>query len=183
MPIGSLSVFPRIISSVLSTNPKTILDLGIGFGANGAGIRNWYGLGVWPQPNIHITGIEIFEQYENPVWDLYDEIVIQEIEVFLRLCIEYKKTFDMVIMTDVLEHFPKDKGFEILKLISLVANKAAVVSTPAVFFEQGAAYGNEYERHLSYWMTSDFIHAGWGIVQDEKPDFLGHQMLIADFIK
>lgn len=173
MPVGSIATFPRVILCVLATNPKSILDLGIGYGANAAGIRNWYSL------DVEIMGVEGFEQYETGMWNLYNDIVIDDIEHYLRTC---NRKFDMVLMTDVLEHFDKEKGKEILKLIESVTLKAAVVTTPAVWFDQEAVNGNELERHHCLWTVEDFQEAGWGIVHDGSPDYLGHQMIISDHI-
>ena len=176
MPIGSHSCFIRVNLCVLATNPQTILDLGIGYGMNGAGIRNWY------SKDVHITGIEGFEKYRNPMWDLYTEVLIRDIRDFLQYCVAFEEFYDMVIMTDVLEHFTKEEGIEILKMIAFITKKAAVVSTPAIWFDQEAVNENELERHHCVWSVDEFKEQGWGIVQDGSPDYLGHQMIIADKI-
>jgi hypothetical protein len=172
MPVGSSYAFIKVNNCVLSTNPDSILDLGIGYGMNGAGIRNWYSMGCY------ITGVEVFEQYRNAMWGCYDRVVIDDIINYLKVCSEY----DMVIMTDVLEHFTKEDGVKVLDMISKAAIKNAVITTPAVWFEQGHVHGNMYEEHKSIWTVDDLKSLGWGIVSDGYNEF-GHQMIIADYVK
>ena len=173
MPVGSISAFAPVVQSVLATNPKSILDLGIGNGMNGAGIYNWY------SKECVIEGVEVFRDYDSLLWYVYHEVYEADIFQFLS---DTERTWDMVIMTDVLEHFPKEKGREVLKLIEKVTLKAAVVTTPAVWFEQGPVNGNPFEEHHCLWTVEDFQKEGWGIVESGAPDWLGHQMIIADYI-
>jgi hypothetical protein len=170
MPYGSPDVFIKVQQCIWATKPDIILDLGIGYGMNGAGIRNWY------SRTCELIGVEIFRNYDNPMWRLYDKVLWIDIEELLQneLSVEFK--YDMVLMTDVIEHFPKEKGREILHLIAQVTRKAAVVTTPAVWFEQGDVGGNEYERHHAVWTPEDFQKEGWGIVECHK------SMIIADYI-
>ena len=184
MPIGSFSCFGKIVQSILATNPKSVLDLGIGFGMNGAAVRNWLDLGTkeahggkW---SIKLEGVEAFEKYRNPAWDLYDKVHVSEIRKFLD---KTGQTWDLIIMTDVIEHFFKAEGEALLEQLKGRCNKAVVVSTPAVWAPQGAVYGNELETHRSVWSKHDFVHCGYGIVKDGDVDEFGHRMLIADYVR
>lgn len=184
MPIGSFSCFGKIVQSILATNPKSVLDLGIGFGMNGAAVRNWLDLGTkeanggkW---GIHLEGVECFEKYRNPTWKLYDKVHIEDIRKFIDTT---DQKWDLVIMTDVIEHFFKAEGEAVLKRLQAICNKAVVVSTPAVWAAQGAVYGNEAEVHKSFWTVDDFRHCGYGIVKDGSLDEFGHRMLIADYVR
>ena len=182
MPIGSFSVVPHIVKGLLSTAPTSVLDLGIGFGMNGCVVRNWLDHGMAPYNTI-LVGVEVFPEYQSPAWDMYDTVAITDIESYLNQCITNGRKFDMVIMTDVIEHFTKEDGTRVLKLCKEVCNKAVMVSTPAIFIEQGAYAGNEHEKHLSHWTIEDFAALGFGIVKDGRPDNFGHQMLVVDYIK
>lgn len=183
MPIGSFSCFGKIIQSILATNPKSVLDLGIGFGMNGAAVRNWLDLGTkeahggkW---SIKLEGVEAFEKYRNPTWDLYDKVHVCDIREF----IDKTDRFDLILMTDVIEHFHKAEGEWILNKLKDRCKKAVVVSTPAVWAEQNAVYGNEYERHKSHWTINDFRNMGYGIVKNGDRDEFGHRMIIADYVR
>jgi hypothetical protein len=68
--------------------------------------------------------------------------------------------YDLIFIGDVIEHFTKDRGVELLKTLLSHANKAVVLTTPATEVEQGAAYGNELETHRSLWTEEDFRRLG-----------------------
>jgi hypothetical protein len=166
------------MQGVLATNPKSILDLGIGFGMNGCGIRNWYDLGLNPF-KTKLVGVEGFEGYRNPAWGLYDEVIVDNIlNVVDRI-----EVFDMILITDVIEHFSKDEGIVLLEKLKHKVNKCVMVSTPGVWIEQGEYMGNKLEEHKSMWTVNDFKALGYGIVQDGTIDDMGHMMITADYIK
>lgn len=177
MPIGSWSAYTVIIKGVLATNPKSVLDIGIGFGMNGCGVRNWLDLGI--QFQTRLTGIEAFPHYRNPAWDLYDRVIIGD----ATKIIDTLEDFDLIIMTDVIEHFEKDDGIIFLEKLKLKCLKGVIISTPGIWIEQGDAYGNSYERHRSLWTPADFTALGFGIVMDGSLDDNGHMMIVADYIK
>ena len=171
MPVGSWPIYPKVIQSVLATNPQTILDLGIGYGMNGAGIRNWY------NNECELIGVEGFGGYKNPMWEMYNDVIVNDIERTLSNYIAFEQFFDMVIMTDVLEHFDKLDGKMIIEMILFITKKSALITTPGVWFEQGPENGNEYERHRSLWTVTELKEMGFGIVSTD------HNMIVADMIK
>ena len=175
MPIGSYSSFADIICDLIHHRPNTILDLGIGFGMNGAGIRNWLDSGVKPW-NIRLVGVEGWADYISPCWDCYDKVHVCTIQDYLK---STDQKFDAIVMTDVIEHFDKEEGQAVLAMCMAHLNPggALYVSTPGIFFEQGAAHGNELERHRSEWKVAEFapchvIRAGTEL------DHYGHQMIV-----
>ena len=185
MPIGSYSSFRDIIRQVLMHNPKTVLDLGIGHGINGAGIRNWLNVGVKSNyMNTQVMGVEGFYQYQSPLWKCYDHVYNCTIQEYLK---EKSHRFDCVMMTDVLEHFDKDEGNAVIsEIINNRLNPGGIllISTPAVWIEQGAAYGNELETHRSLWHFTDFIGMpGVEIIKDGREDDMGYMMLVVKITK
>ena len=178
MPIGSFSAFGKVIQGVLASTPKSVLDLGIGFGMNGAGVRNWLDLGIEPF-KTKLVGVEVFENYGNATWDLYDKVHLMDIRDYLKDC----EAFDTIIMTDVIEHFTKEEGIEVLEMMKAKCKVSCIVSTPGVWIEQGAYQGNEHETHRSLWTVEDFKGLGFGIVMDGSLDQFGHMMIVADYIK
>jgi hypothetical protein len=59
-----------------------------------------------------------------------------------------------------------------------------LISTPAVWIEQGAAYGNEFERHKSLWHFTDFItQPGAEVIKDGSQDDMGYMMLVVKITK
>lgn len=163
---------------ILLNSPKKVLDLGIGHGINGAGVRNWLDVGVKPY-TTHIEGVEGFN-YRSPLWDCYNVVHECTIQKFFETD---TRQWDMILMTDVIEHFDKLEGIKILQQCKerLTRKGHLVIVTPAVWIEQGDAYGNELERHRSLWTPADFQGLGFGIVKDGRIDDMGYMMIVAEF--
>ena len=185
MPIGSYSSFRDIMRNVLMHNPRSVLDLGVGHGINGAGIRNWLNVGIKENyKQTTLIGVEGFRQYHSPLWDCYDLVEITTIQDYLD---NSNAQYDCILMTDVLEHFDKDEGNAIISKIvnnKLTPDGILLISTPAVWIEQGAAYGNELETHRSLWHFTDFIGMqGVEIIKDGREDDMGYKMLVVKITK
>jgi predicted TPR repeat methyltransferase len=180
MPIGSFSTFRDVIRLVLLNPPKTVLDLGIGHGINGAGIRNWLDCGVRPY-KTHIEGVEGFN-YRSPLWDCYNVVHECTIQKFFETD---QRTWNTILITDVIEHFEFAEGQQILEQCKARLEKRGhlIVVTPSIWIEQGDAYGNELERHRSLWTAKDFTDAGFFCVKDGRTDDMGYKMIVAEYIK
>lgn len=189
MPIGSYALTYNIAHEIWKKKPARVVDLGIGFGMQGALVRQYVDQGIQPWKTF-ILGIEGFPEYRNPVWDLYSLVKVCSIQEWISGTLqvnterEDQYLYDMIIMTDVIEHFDKGDGFKVAQDIMklLAPGGIALIGTPGIFQEQGAAYGNEFERHRSLWGPYDFP-AGYTILQDGSPDKDGHQMILVKYTK
>jgi 2-polyprenyl-3-methyl-5-hydroxy-6-metoxy-1,4-benzoquinol methylase len=177
MPIGSLTAFADLVALAGKRRPGRVLDLGIGCGINGAGLRNWLDLGL---RQTHITGVEGWLKYQNGIWQAYDHVEHCRIEHCPQL---KRERWDFIVMTDVLEHFDKDAGRAILaKMIAaLRPGGMAFVSTPGYWLAQGDWGGNALERHRSEWTPEDF--PGWTITRDGSESAYGERMIVATWEK
>lgn len=103
---------------------------------------------------------------------------VPPIEEYLSRC---PQTWDAILLLDVLEHFAHDHGAEILAAArrQLSPGGRLYVGTPAVWMEQGAAYGNEFERNRSLWTEEELREAGFSVLEAGNPDRFGNQMLLA----
>ncbi len=180
MPIGSYALVPHVAHALVRHQPHRVLDLGIGFGLYGAVVRQWLDQGVRPW-RTNLTGVEAFASYRNPTWDLYNLIVINPIQEFL---VRDHALFDFILLLDVVEHFERPEAIWVLDRCKrlLSPRGCMMVGTPAIFMEQGAVGGNEFERHRSLWTVSDFIERGYRIEKNGDPDAFGHQMILAAFV-
>jgi predicted TPR repeat methyltransferase len=176
MPIGCCSLVPVIATQFALVRPRSVLDLGIGMGLYGTVIRQWVDLGVRPW-RTRLVGVEGFADYRNPCWDLYDEVQVASIEEFLTSGTE---TWDAILLLDVLEHFEHSHGEQILVAArrQLSPEGRLFVGTPAVWTEQGAMNGNDFERHRSLWTAADLRTAGFRLLMDGAADRFGNQMLL-----
>lgn len=169
---------PRVISGacreIFLMNPKTVLDIGVGFGKWGVMSREY--TDIWNQrfyPNEWLTtiiGVEVHPKYSNPVWDVYSRILIGEASKVLKgicagdydredpkdidSCIIPPKNYDLAIMIDVLEHFEKEQGQKFLDLVMGMCDNFLVSYCNS---EQKDVRDNKYEDHLSIWSDEDFI--------------------------
>ncbi len=145
MPVSDLHGLSDIAIEIQRIAPRSVLDCGVGFGLYGALCRqimdgqngrchreHWQG---------KLYGVEAWERYRNPCWELYDKIHIEEIPG------GYGFDIDLVLLIDVLEHFEKERGRRLLHEC-VKHNKHVIVSVPNGRMDQGATFGNPYERHL-----------------------------------
>ncbi|CAH2211888.1 hypothetical protein [Tepidibacter aestuarii] len=91
-------------------NPKSMLDVGVGFGRYGFVARELLDYeinedGSYAKWKRRIDGIEIFEKYLTPVHEyVYDEIYIRDAYDLIR---DKDFYYDMVLISDVIEDFTK----------------------------------------------------------------------------
>lgn len=73
------------------------------------------------------------------------------------------KSFDAVLMLDVVEHFSKRDGLQLIKGAESIARKKVVVLTPNGFYRQDELGGNPYQVHKSGWKLIDFQKLGFSV--------------------
>lgn len=158
MPTSHPSQINEMVALIMMTGPKSMLDVGVGFGKFGFLAREylelWDGEERYGEWKVRIDGIEIFESYLTPVHDyIYDDIYRGNASDVLPGMRE--RQYDLIVMADVLEHFSREDGLALLEQCERVSRNT-LVSVPRDVSEQAAAFGNEYERHLSSWSEADF---------------------------
>jgi SAM-dependent methyltransferase len=146
------------IDIIRKLNPKSVLDIGVGFGRWGILCREfleiWDGgkySGVW---NRKIDGVEIFRDYiKDYHYNFYNNIYITDAYDFISV---HKEKYDLIIFGDVIEHFEKKVGEEIID-ICFEKSKFVLINLPiGKFWEQGKKNDNPFEEHKSIWVTEDF---------------------------
>ena len=78
-------------------------------------------------------------------------------------------SLDSVTLIDVIEHFEKEVGFNVLRQVEEIAAKRVIVFTPRGFFKQidvdhYGLGGESYQRHRSGWEVEDFQELGYNVV-------------------
>ncbi len=124
---------------------KSILDLGCG---NHSMVPS-----VVPD-NVYTVGVEYFKPYyEEAVQEArhkkYINANIMETEF-------EDKSFDAVVLLDVLEHLTKGEGDELLKRMERWAKKKVIVFTPNGFIPQEGYDSNPFMKHKSGWQAHEF---------------------------
>jgi hypothetical protein len=158
MPTSDYHQISDVLHVIEQLRPARVLDVGVGFGKWGFLCREILDVyyervqpGSW---TTVIDGVEIFEPYRNPTWDLaYNQIHIGDVRAVLPALGQY----DVAICADVIEHFTKPDGIALIDAL-LQHAPVLVLTTPAGYAPQGTAYGNEHETHLSSWSRADLSH-------------------------
>lgn len=147
MPVGYAAMAEHVHTAVRRTNPHTILDIGMGYGLWGALIRNYFGANasgsIYPTNGLVLHGVEIFPVYRNPMWDLYNQVLIGDIQKYTHIIDQY----DLVVFIDVIEHLPKELG----ELILTKAKHAIVGVCQEMYDFKVQPYGNTHEDHTTVW--------------------------------
>ena len=134
----------------------------------------------------HSVGVEVFEPYlgkskSKKIHTEYLQKNLMELDF-------PENSFDAVIMIEVLEHLPEDRGLEMLKQAKKWAKKKVVVSSPNGFIGQKEVDENPYQKHLSGWGIQKMRHLGFNINglaglkslrQEVQDDTMGDNLLTA----
>ena len=144
MPVSDYHQVSDIMGEIQRISPKSVLDLGVGFGLYGVICRQLldgqYGRCRRATWESRIYGVEAWERYQNPAWNAYNS-------VRLGLIRPTSCGFDLILMIDSLEHLTPEVGRPLLRE-SVANNKHVIVSVPNGPMEQGETFGNPHEAHL-----------------------------------
>ena len=159
MPSSQIENISQITQWIADLNPKSILDVGVGFGKYGALAREYTDIRYGRYYPVHwqtvIDGIEVFGKYESPLWKVYNQVFLSDASKLISSL----RNYELILLCDILEHFEKDKASVILEICLKFATRAVIVSTPYGNLPQGTVYGNPYESHLSTFET-DYFQGG-----------------------
>lgn len=154
MPYSSWDAIPAIMNEVYRLQPKTVLDLGIGFGKFGPLLREvldgMHGRCRMDQWTATICGSEAHADYANPTWDCYNDVWHGDFTKHLG-----QQHWDLVLMIDSLEHLEPGQGRAFLDEL-VENNRHVIISVPVVPMPQGAMYGNEFETHRTHYDGTEF---------------------------
>ncbi len=171
MPTSRPIALTPVCTYILHRKPKSVLDIGIGFGKWGYLAREY--TDVWHQ-RIHknkwetiIHGIEGFPDYITPAIEyIYDEIFIgNATRVIISL-----GHYDMILCIAMLEHLTKQEGVLFLNECKEHADLSIFIVPidPAL---RGPKGGNIYQAHKSKWKEDELKRFG-------KVKNLGKQWLL-----
>jgi 2-polyprenyl-3-methyl-5-hydroxy-6-metoxy-1,4-benzoquinol methylase len=143
MPTSNLALWPAIIHLVWESHPKSVLDVGPGWGKAGILLREYV------DPELEVDAVEAWDGYRTPrLQAVYDTLIGADV---CELSDYELQRYDLVLMIEVIEHIEKDRA---LKLIDRIPGEV-VVCTPEEFFENPTDLPDT-ERHVSHWTASDF---------------------------
>lgn len=142
MPSSNLYLVPDVVALVEQTHPKTVLDVGPGRGKFGMLLREYC-------PTLdYIAAVEAWQPYVTErLRCVYDYIYVHDVR---DLPDDVLAAFDVVLMSEVIEHLPKEDGLALLDRIP----GHIVITTPVEFFP--SVDYPPTEKHVSHWSLEDF---------------------------
>jgi hypothetical protein len=182
VPSSRPEAIPTVIALVRQLKPRSILDVGVGFGKWGHLFREYtdiveaendptrYAKRNW---KVRIEGIEGHTPYLTEMHRyIYDQIHVGDAGSLIKTLGKY----DLIFLGDIIEHFEKEAGLSLLRDAIARAHKAVIVSTPKYETGQENLCGNELERHRSLWSAAGFRSLGNAQIKT-----IGGNILIAIF--
>jgi len=132
-------------------NSGRILDLGCGYKSP---IKHF-------SKNFYSVGVELFKPYllKSREARIHDDYILADIT---RLGVK-AKSFDMVVALDVLEHWKKDDGLNLIKDMEKIAKKKVAVLATNGFVAQSEFDRNVFQVHHSGWDVNEFRRMGYQV--------------------
>lgn len=154
MPTSTFSHIPTFCVFLQKTKPESFLDIGLGNGKMGFIARDLLDVMLGERyrkedREVRIDGIEIFPDYiQDHQKAIYDNIYIgNALDVIDNL-----PYYDLIYIGDVLEHFTKEQGWEMLDKCAAHSKKHIILSVPlGENWKQPEIYDNPHEEHKSFW--------------------------------
>jgi 2-polyprenyl-3-methyl-5-hydroxy-6-metoxy-1,4-benzoquinol methylase len=162
MPSSRPELIPFVLKFVMELKPRSILEIGTGFGKYGFLFREY--LDIWAAAadpkrldpanwQVQIDGIEFHEPYIGELQrQIYNRLIIGDAQEE----IDKLGNYEFIFLGDVIEHFPKKEGIKLLHKCLKHCTRMVMVTTPNYFNPQGAEYGNDRETHHCLWTREDF---------------------------
>ncbi|HLZ77094.1 class I SAM-dependent methyltransferase [Phenylobacterium sp.] len=148
----SAPVFDQHVAALIARmKPASVLDIGPGAGKYGRMIK---ALREGGAEIGSLTAVEIDASYVErfKLGEVYDDIQLADASAMPD--VDPDGHWDLVILGDVLEHFRKSRGADLIDYL-YYRTKYIIVVVP-IDFIQGAWEGHHAEAHISTWYASDF---------------------------
>ncbi len=134
---------------------KTILDVGCGLSLKSQYVEAEVRVGV----DIHRPFLERIETTVPYV--VINEDVLSLDKLFLP------RSFDLVLLLDIVEHLEKEDALRLLEMVEAIARVAVIVETPKGYVPQNIDIwgwgGDIYQTHRSDWHPEEFLQRGYHV--------------------
>lgn len=142
MPTSEHRQIPHICDVLVREKPRTVLDVGAGWGKFGVLAREYGGAD-------RVDAVDA----NPPRFPVYDRVFLGDIRHLDRV-LPPGESWDLALLVDVIEHLPKEEGYGVLDELTRRAARV-LVTTPWGFRPQEIP-GMPYETHRSGWYPGDF---------------------------
>jgi hypothetical protein len=154
MPSSHYAQISLVMEIIIRLQPRSVLDVGAGWGKYGALCREYLGR------DVRIDALEGFAPYIGELHRVvYDEVLVGDArELLPRL----RERYDLVLMADVFEHMPRSDGAALLRECERLAG-ATLISVPASWYPQEPFQGNDLEVHRAHYRSGDLAAMGFQV--------------------
>ena len=128
------------------------LDIGCGEASPLSDLRKW---------GFRSTGLDVSSARleVSRQRGLHGEYVLGDIRT-----VAFEHRFDVVVLSNVIEHFSREDGTDLLRRVEGLASRIVYLETPNGFREQPDLDGDPAQRHLSGWFPHDFGGRGYTVL-------------------
>lgn len=152
-PYVPFSLLNAVQRSLDKWDKASLLDVGCGKGESMKFINR--------QGGFLTVGVDIFEPAirEAQRQRSHDEHVLCDV----RKLPFQKKSFDIVLCMEVLEHLDKEEGTLLLQSLEEIARRQVIVTTPVGLYKQDTFDGNPYQKHKAIWSPTELKNLGYKV--------------------
>lgn len=146
-------IYQLIIEYLLPQDTVSVLDLGCGTGVAGEVFNK--------EKRYQFFGVDLYGPYLKICKQrgFYKKVIKAD----LRKINFKEKSFDVVILFQVIEHLNGKDSKELIKRAIKIAKKAVLISVPNGDCRQEAYDGNIYHKHKSSWTPFDLKNLGFKV--------------------
>lgn len=128
------------------------LDIGCGEASPLSDLRKW---------GFRSTGLDVSSARleVSRQRGLHGEYVLGDIRT-----VAFEHRFDVVVLSNVIEHFSREDGTDLLRRVEGLASRIVYIETPNGFREQPDLNGDPAQRHFSGWFPHDFEGRGYTVL-------------------
>jgi SAM-dependent methyltransferase len=153
--VGEHEVLLRTLREALVGTCESVLDVGCGFRSPIQSFSRFI-----PR-TVGVDGYDkaIERSRAAGIHREYHQMDLLEVAKFFG-----PKSFDAAIAMDVIEHFDKPQGYQLMEAMESIARKRVIFFTPNGFLPQNEWDGNVHQIHRSGWETYDFELRGYRVI-------------------
>ena len=147
------NLIDRPILNLIPSHCGVTLDVACGYG--------FWGFLIKIEKNCDfLVGVDIWKPYLKKLQKLniYDGLIVTKLP-YLPF---RKKTFDITLACEILEHLEKRDGLNLLTHLEEITKKRIIISTP-LRYPQDAIRNNPYEAHTTEWSLLELKQLGYQV--------------------
>jgi hypothetical protein len=151
---------PVILEVVQDVSPKSVIDIGAGFGKYGLLIREQYLSNktkrgdLLPVDDIRIDAVEDTKYFTDRelFWQIYDDVYTEPLDFMLKHCapIFKHRQYELALLIDVIEHWTVQDAAYAIRELSLYCGNILISTPKDVSMYKEHFYGDSRHHITQY---------------------------------